>query len=84
MTTAVSEQRLEQIRAIVLEHLELEDDQLSETSNFIEDYEADSLTLMDVLAALEKKFGVTIDQAQFRRMIDLNSAYDVVAESAGW
>ncbi|WP_233223395.1 acyl carrier protein [Amycolatopsis sp. CA-128772] len=83
MTAAVSERR-EQIRAIVQEHLELEDNELSETSNFIEDHEADSLTLMDVLAALEKKFGVTIDQAQFRRMTDLNSAYDVVAESAGW
>ncbi|MEV4050213.1 acyl carrier protein [Amycolatopsis sp. NPDC049688] len=83
MTAAVSERR-EQIRAIVREHLELEDNELSETSNFIEDHEADSLTLMDVLAALEKKFGVTIDQAQFRRMTDLNSAYDVVAESAGW
>jgi len=83
MTAAVSELR-EQIRAIVREHLELEDGELSETSNFIEDHEADSLTLMDVLAALEKQFGVTIDQAQFRRMVDLDSAYEVVAESAGW
>jgi acyl carrier protein len=83
MTTAVSERR-EQIRAIVQEHLELEDGELSPTSNFIEDHEADSLTLMDVLAALEKQFGVTIDQAQFRRMVDLDSAYEVVAESAGW
>ncbi|MDS0134350.1 acyl carrier protein [Amycolatopsis sp. CM201R] len=77
-------ERREQIRAIVREHLELEDGELSETSNFIEDHEADSLTLMDVLAALEKQFGVTIDQAQFRRMVDLDSAYEVVAESAGW
>ncbi|MBE8520680.1 acyl carrier protein [Amycolatopsis sp. H6(2020)] len=77
-------ERREQIRAIVREHLELEDGELSETSNFIEDHEADSLTLMDVLAALEKEFGVTIDQAQFRRMVDLDSAYEVVAESAGW
>ncbi|MEV6441210.1 acyl carrier protein [Amycolatopsis sp. NPDC051716] len=83
MTAAVSERR-EQIRAIVCEHLELEDNELSPTSNFIEDHEADSLTLMDVLAALEKEFGVTIDQAQFRRMVDLDSAYEVVAESAGW
>lgn len=83
MTTAVSE-RMEQIRVIVCEHLELADDQLTETSNFIEEHEADSLTMMDVLAALEKKFGITIDQAQFSRMTDLRSAYEVVAESAGW
>lgn len=83
MTTAVSE-RMEQIREIVCEHLEIEDDELSETSAFIEEHEADSLTMMDVLAALEKKFGITIDQKQFARMTDLRSAYEVVAESAGW
>ncbi len=83
MTTAVSE-RMEQIRAIVCEHLELEPDQLSETSHFIEEHEADSLALMDVLAALEKKFGITIDQAQFARMTSVRNVYEVVSESASW
>ncbi|WP_246258522.1 acyl carrier protein [Amycolatopsis anabasis] len=75
---------MEQIRAIVCEHLELEPDQLSETSHFIEEHEADSLALMDVLAALEKKFGITIDQAQFARMTSVRNVYEVVSESASW
>ncbi|MBP2184888.1 acyl carrier protein [Amycolatopsis magusensis] len=83
MTTAVSA-RMDQIRAIVCEHLELEPDQLTETSLFVEEHEADSLALMDVLAALERTFGVSIDQAQFSRMTDLRNVYGVVAESARW
>ncbi|UJW29274.1 acyl carrier protein [Saccharothrix sp. AJ9571] len=83
MTTAVSA-RMDQIRTIVCEHLELEPDQLTETSLFVEEHEADSLALMDVLAALERTFGVSIDQAQFSRMTDLRNVYGVVAESARW
>jgi acyl carrier protein len=83
MTTAVSE-RLRQIREIVCEHLELDDSELGDTTHFTEDHEADSLALMDVLAALEKKFGITIDQAQFARMTNLRAVYEVVSESAGW
>lgn len=83
MTLAVSD-RLGRIKEIVCEHLELETDDVTDTSNFHQDHSADSLALMDVLAALEKEFGVEIDQEQFARIVDVSSAYDVVAESAGW
>jgi acyl carrier protein len=62
MTLAVSD-RLGRIKEIVCEHLELETDDVTDTSNFHEDQ---------------------IDQEQFARIVDVSSAYDVVAESAGW
>lgn len=84
MTTTVTEQRLTRIREIVAEHLELDAGELSDDSNFIDDHDADSLALIDVLAALEKAFSIEIDQAQFARMLDVRSVYDVIAESNGW
>jgi acyl carrier protein len=83
MSAAVSD-RMERIKEIVCEHLELDTGDVTETSNFRDDHEADSLSLMDVLAALEKEYGVEIDQDGFARMVDLASAYQVVAERAGW
>ncbi len=83
MTTSVSD-RVEQIRAIVCEHLELVPAELNDSDHFVDVYGADSLSLMDVLAALEKEFGISIDQAQFARMTDVDSVYAVVAESASW
>lgn len=83
MTTSVSE-RVEQIRAIVCEHLEIEPGELNDSESFVDGYDADSLSLMDVLAALEKAFGISIDQAQFARMTDVDSVYAVVSESASW
>ncbi len=84
MTTAITEQRFERIREIVAEHLELDGQDLTDDSHFIDKHGADSLALIDVLAALEKEFSIEIDQAQFARMLDVRRVYDVVAESAGW
>lgn len=84
MTTAITRQRFERIREIVAEHLELEFRDVTDDSHFIDDHGADSLALIDVLAALEKEFSIEIDQTQFARMVDVRQVYDVVAESAGW
>ncbi|QWF78771.1 acyl carrier protein [Amycolatopsis sp. CA-230715] len=83
MTLALTE-RMDRIREIVAEHLELEVADLDDDSNFIDVYSADSLALMDVLAALEREWGIEIDQSQFARIVDVRSAYEVVAESASW
>jgi len=84
MTTSLSQDRLAQIKDIVCEHLELDPETVSEHTHFIEDHGADSLALMDVLAALEKTFGIEIDRERFERMVDLDSVCQVVGETAGW
>jgi acyl carrier protein len=84
MTTAISQQRFDRIREIIAEHLELNVEDLTDGSHFIDDHGADSLALMDVLAALEKEYSVEINQTQFAEMVEVRRVYDVVSESAGW
>ena len=83
MTTAI-DPRLQEIKSIVCEILELDEDEVTETSLFAEDHGADSLRAIEILASLEKAFAVVIDQAELSRMVNLRGVYDVVAESAGW
>jgi acyl carrier protein len=83
MSAALSD-RMDRIKEIVCEHLELDAVDVTETSSFREDHEADSLSLMDVLAALEKEYGVEINDEDFAAMVDLRTAYQVVADRAGW
>jgi acyl carrier protein len=78
------EARLRQIREIIAEHLELESGELSDTSLLVEDHAADSLSRIDILAALEKEFSVSIDQEAMERMVNVKGVYAVVAEAAGW
>lgn len=84
MTTAINQERFDRIREIIAEHLELEVADLTDGSHFIDDHGADSLALMDVLAALEKEYSIEINQTQFAEMVEVRRVYDVVSESAGW
>ncbi|MDX3337006.1 acyl carrier protein [Streptomyces sp. ME02-6979.5a] len=83
MTTAIDE-RQEKIKDIVCDILEIDPEDVTETSLFKEDHDADSLRAIEILASLEKEFHIEIDQAQLGRMVNLKSVYQVVAEIAGW
>ncbi|MFJ9691425.1 acyl carrier protein [Kitasatospora sp. NPDC101183] len=78
------DERFAEIKEIVCDILEIEEDEVTETSLFKEEHDADSLRAIEILAALEKRFGVVIDQAELARMVHLKGVYEVVAESAGW
>ena len=71
----------DKIRDIVCEILEIEPDEVTQTSLFKEDHDADSLRAIEILASLERTFGVTIEQAELARMVNLEGVYTVVGES---
>jgi acyl carrier protein len=82
MTAAFTPQRVETIREIIAEHLDVDVAELTDHSRFREDHGADSLRLMDVLAALETTFDIEIDEARLEHMVDLRSVCEIVFELA--
>jgi acyl carrier protein len=76
--------RLDALRAIVEEVLELDPGELTLTGSFIEDHGADSLMGIEILACIERDFGIDVPQEELPRMTDLQSTYDVIAPLAGW
>ncbi|HEY2579862.1 MAG TPA: acyltransferase domain-containing protein [Streptosporangiaceae bacterium] len=81
MSDITAEQKQE-VKEIICEVLELEPDELSETSHFTEDYGADSLRAIEILANLERALGVTIEQEELSRMTTLQNVYAVVSEAS--
>lgn len=71
------------IRDLVCDILEIEPEEMTERSLFKEDHDADSLRAIEILAGLERTFGVSIDQSELGRMVNLEGVYTVVAEAAG-
>ncbi|OEU94799.1 acyl carrier protein [Streptomyces oceani] len=69
------------VREILVESLELEDEELTRTGRFIEDYDADSLGAIEVLSALEKTFGVTIEQDELSNMVNLEAVLEVLSRA---
>jgi acyl carrier protein len=80
----MEQERKQAIREIVLEILELEDDELRDEGHFVDDYEADSLRAIEILARLENKFGISIPQNDLPKMDSVENVYKVVHQYAGW
>ncbi|ASQ94900.1 acyl carrier protein [Streptomyces sp. 11-1-2] len=82
--TAIVEERRETIKEIVTDILEIDSDEVTETSLFKEEHDADSLRAIEILAALEKTFNIVIEQSELSRMVNLQGVYEVVSDAAGW
>jgi acyl carrier protein len=82
--TASQQTHLDEIREIAAEVLEIEPEEITETSSFADDHEADSLRAIEILARIEKKYNVEIPQSDLPKMVNLRAVYDVVAQYAGW
>ena len=76
--------RMDELAEIAVEVLEIEDDEITPTSMFIEDHDADSLRAIEILARIEKKYKIDIPQAELPNMVNLQEVYGVVAKYAGW
>ncbi|WP_433598095.1 acyl carrier protein [Nocardia sp. CA-135953] len=85
MTDTTSYQaHMDELREIVCDVLEIEPDELTDDSLFVEDHEADSLRAIEILARLEKTYKVEIPQAELSKMVNMKAVYGVVAGYAGW
>ncbi|WP_046775967.1 acyl carrier protein [Streptomyces yangpuensis] len=67
------------VRAIITDILELDDDELTGTSLFIEDHGADSLGAIEILSRIEKELGVVIPQDALVKLVHLDAVLDVLA-----
>lgn len=70
--------RMQELREVVAEVLEVETDELTDTGDFVEEYEADSLRAIEILARLEKRYRVEIPQSELAGMRTLKGVREVV------
>ncbi|MEU5693053.1 acyl carrier protein [Actinosynnema sp. NPDC020468] len=83
MSTTITGRRA-RIKELAVAAFEVDADELTERTRFVDDLGVDSLSAIDLLAALEKEFDVEIDQEDVVRLVTLDAVYEVVAEAAGW
>ncbi|MCP2248810.1 acyl carrier protein [Lentzea aerocolonigenes] len=71
------------IGEILVQELEIESDELTATAGFEDEYGADSLTLLAVVARFERELGIVIPSDHVGRMTSLDKVYEVVNEFSG-
>lgn len=79
---SLDDERKAKIKEMICEILEIEPEEMTETSLFQEDHDADSLRAIEILASLEKTFKVKIPQEELAKMVNLRELYKVVESYA--
>lgn len=78
-------QRIVEIRDMAADVFSADPEEVEQAESFVADLGADSLLAIEFVTQIEKHFGVTIDESEVPDLIvNLLSAYNVVAEKAGW
>lgn len=54
------EEILEKVKAVIVEQLNVEEDDVVEDASFVDDLGADSLDIVELVMALEEEFGISI------------------------
>jgi acyl carrier protein len=76
--------RIAELREIVADVLELDSANIVDTADFMEEYDADSLGVIEILSRIEMKYNIEIPQSELPDTLTLQAFYTVVARCAGW
>jgi acyl carrier protein len=72
----------ERLKKIVIEHLGVDADKVSENASFIDDLGADSLDNVELVMAFEEEFGVEIPDDAAEKILTVKDAIDFVKANA--
>lgn len=73
----------EQVKKIVVEHLGVEEDKVTEEAKFVDDLGADSLDTVELVMAFEEEFGVEIPDDAAEQIVSVKDAIKFIKDNAG-
>jgi acyl carrier protein len=72
----------ERLKKIVVEQLGVDEEQVTPEASFVDDLNADSLDLVELIMSLEEEFGAEISDEDAERIRTVQDAVDYVEERA--
>ena len=79
---ASREEVAEQVKAVLVEQLGIDEDQITDEASFQEDLDADSLDLVELVMGLEERFDVSIPEEDLEGVATVANAVDLVLAKA--
>ena len=73
----------DRVKKIVVEHLGVEADKVTEDASFIDDLGADSLDIVELVMAFEEEFGVEIPDDAAEKISTVSDAIKYIEENKG-
>ena len=72
----------DRVKKIVVEHLGVEEDKVSESASFIDDLGADSLDTVELVMAFEEEFGIEIPDDAAEKIATVKDAITFIDANA--
>jgi acyl carrier protein len=73
----------DRVKKIVVEHLGVDSEKVTEEASFIDDLGADSLDIVELVMAFEEEFGVEIPDDAAEKITTVKDAIDYIDQNKG-
>ncbi len=70
----------ERLKKIIVEQLGVDEEEVTPQASFVEDLNADSLDLVELIMSLEEEFGMEISDEDAERIQKVSDAVDYIEE----
>jgi acyl carrier protein len=77
---ASQEEIFQKLKGIVVEQLGVDEEEVTMDSSFVEDLNADSLDLVELIMSLEEEFGLEISDEQAEQITSVSDAVEFIVE----
>lgn len=74
----MSNQIFDKVKAIIVDQLGVEDEEVKPESSFIEDLGADSLDIVELIMALEEEFEIEVPDEDAEKLLTVSDAVDYI------
>ncbi len=72
----------DKVKKIVVEHLGVDEDKVTDTASFIDDLGADSLDTVELVMAFEEEFGIEIPDDAAEQIQTVKNAIDFISANS--
>ena len=70
----------ERLKKIIVEQLGVDEEEVTMTASFVEDLNADSLDLVELIMSLEEEFGMEISDEEAEKIQKVSDAVEFIEE----
>ncbi len=76
------EELLEKVKAVIVEQLNVEEDDVTDDASFIDDLGADSLDIVELVMALEEEFAISIPDEEAENIKTVGDAVNYISANS--